>query len=111
MNRARAAAAARDTGIALAVDHAEREHCGWSGAAFDILATFAAKAARSGETFTSEQVRAYADERGLPAPPDGRAWGSVFLRASRAKMIEHAGFDTSTNPRRGDTPIKKWRAT
>jgi hypothetical protein len=96
--------------IGLAGDRAERDAPGWSGEAFDLLAAFARKAAAAGETFTSEQVRAYAAERGLPAPEDGRAWGSLFLRASRAKLIEHAGFDTSANPRRGDTPIKKWRA-
>ena len=78
--------------------------------AFDLLATFAQKAKRAGEDFTSEQVRAYASERGLLAPSDGRAWGSVFLRASRAGIIEHVGFDTSSIARRGHTPIKKWRA-
>ena len=96
--------------IGLAADRADREESGWSGQALGLLMVFAAKAKRAGEDFTSEQVRAYADERGLTAPSDGRAWGSVFLRASRAGIIEHVGFDTSSTARRGHTPIKKWRA-
>lgn len=110
MNRAREAAAARDAGIALAIDHADRKEPGWSDEAFAVLEKFVAKARRQGEDFTSEQVRDYSESSGLPEPPDHRAWGGVFVRAVRAGLIEHAGFDTSANPRAHSRPINKWRA-
>jgi hypothetical protein len=82
------AAARRDTGIQRAADHAEREAPGWGEIAFAFLERFAAESAYP---FLAEQV-VEAAQGVVPPAPDGRAWGGIFQKASRRKVIRRVGY-------------------
>lgn len=86
---------ARDEGIQRAADGAETRIPGWGDRALDILACFASRSEARTQPFTSEDVRKYAANLGLPSPPELRAWGSVFQRAVRRGMIRRAGTGTA----------------
>jgi hypothetical protein len=65
-----------------AADHAGEE---WKDLAYSAFTAFA----QENRLFTTEDVRkANLD---LPLPPDGRAWGQVALRASRAGIVKSVG--------------------
>ena len=36
--------------------------------------------------------RQLALQRAVPEPPDGRAWGAIVQRASKARLIRRIGF-------------------
>ena len=71
-----------ETGMQRAVDHANRVESEWSGQALGLLVAFAKQ---SGRPFLIEEARAYAEQNGLPLPPDARSWGAVmdFVAVSR----------------------------
>lgn len=85
------AMARRDEGISRAADHAERMSEGWKRRARGYLLEFLATRSHSG-LFLAEVVRAFAEERGMDAPPDGRAWGGVFQSAAREMLIVKVGY-------------------
>lgn len=70
-------------GAQRAADHAEAVTPGWNEQAYSMLLSFAADHFE----FMTEDVRVWAHGEGLPQPPDARAWGSVVLRAVRAKAV------------------------
>jgi len=45
--------------------------------------------------FTSEHIRNFAYENGLPQPPDGRAWGPVMKKLTDQKIITPHGWTKS----------------
>ena len=95
--------AAMQDGIDKAVEHADAVEMGWSGQARAALNEFI----RLHPTpFTSADVIAYADETGLPKPPDRRAWGSVFQKASRDGAIRKVGY--VPHPHRHLSPAVQW---
>lgn len=100
-----AAQAAALDGMTRAVDRADRERPGWSEEAFDALLAFAATADAD---FTAERARAACHDAGLPVPPDARAWGAVFKRASGKGHIVRVGYA----PRAcgNNTPAPLWRS-
>jgi hypothetical protein len=59
---------------------------------------------RSGRHFTSEDVIAVVGP--APAPP---AVGALFLRASRARLIEHVGFESAKRIQAHARAIRVWR--
>lgn len=59
-------------------------------------------------TFTSEDIRNYAENSGLPQPPDPRAWGQILLTASKEGRIVKAGYTTSKNRHAHCRPIAQW---
>lgn len=93
-----------ETGMQQAADHAERVDPGWSDVAFAALAAFAPTV----DDFTAEEARHAAHGQGVPLPPDGRAWGAVFKRAAKMKIIHKNGIA----PRRcgNMTPTIVWSA-
>lgn len=70
-------------GMERAVDHADAVEEDWSERAFKAFRRFA----ESNTMFMSEDVRVWAYQQGLTHPPDGRAWGSVAVRAQRERVI------------------------
>jgi hypothetical protein len=78
----------RDQGVERSVDHANRVESEWSGQALGHLVAFALETKRP---FLIEEVRPWAEARGLPPPPDGRAWGAVTRRAAAKKRIQKVG--------------------
>lgn len=105
------ATAARDAGIATAIDHADAVTPAWSERAFvELQAAIAMRRrANPGLTFMAEDVRRFAERRGLPAPPDPRAWGGVLQRAARAGLIVKAGYGESANPQAHLRPTAMWK--
>jgi hypothetical protein len=73
----------------LSSDRADRELGEWSKQAYAYLMQFARL---HHNPFLVEDVRAYAEKKGLTPPPDGRAWGHIVQTARRAKQITSCGF-------------------
>lgn len=95
----------RDRGIERAVDHADREIPSWSDVALEYVRQYA----RNHGEFLSEEPRQYAESRGLPDPPDKRAWGAVMLRAARAGYIRKIGYAQANDPRVHGSINTLWR--
>jgi hypothetical protein len=76
---------AGERGMSRAAAHADRQSDGWTDRAFAAL-TAAARSMPG--AFTIEEVRARIQ---IDAPPDGRAWGAVVVRATRAGVIRRTG--------------------
>lgn len=80
------ARARRDDGIQRAGDHAGNE---WKDRARGYVLEFLAG---NPEPFLAEDLREFAEVRGLFAPPDGRAWGAVIQSAARDGLIRKVGY-------------------
>jgi hypothetical protein len=86
----------RDGGIKLAADHADAMEPNWSEEAFKALKSFIL--GRRDE-FMAEDVRKYARAIGVKEPANLRAWGAIFVRASKKeKIIRQVGFAHVKNP-------------
>lgn len=98
----------RDEGIQRAIDHAEVVTPRWGDTAWSFLVDYA----RANVSFTAEDARQAAERSGaVPPPPDKRAWGGVFQRASRAGLIQRIGFVTARDPKVHCNNIALWRST
>lgn len=91
-------------GMTRAVEHADREIENWSDRAMQYLRIFAQMERR----FMSEQVRAWAEEKGLESPPDPRAWGAVMRRAVIERLVRADGYEPSKNPKAHHRPTQVW---
>lgn len=98
----------RDEGIRRSADHAEAVLPNWGDMAFRAALRYIGR--MKGNTFTSDQLRAWAERYNFPTPPDKRAWGSVFRRLSAKGHITSAGFVPSTDPKSHCCPSTLWRA-
>jgi hypothetical protein len=79
----------RDEGMATAIAHAERDAPGWGRAALLMVEAFCKNLGQL--PFMNEDVRVYAYARGLPLPPDDRAWGGVMRTALLHKVVRQIG--------------------
>ncbi len=98
----------RDDGIRRAADHADAVVPNWGDMAFRAALRYIDR--MKGNTFTSDQLRAWAERYNFPTPPDKRAWGSVFRRLSAKGHITSAGYVPSTDPKSHCCPSTLWRA-
>ena len=97
----------KNAGIQLAIQHAENKHEGWADEALNHLADFV----RTRRTpFMCEEVREYAEKRGLPKSPSNRAWGSIVQAAKKRQLIKHVGFSQVSNPRAHMANASLWLA-
>ena len=95
-------------GAQLAADRADREIPDWSDRAYALVVEFI-HTHRYGAHLTCEDVRAFADKRGLPKHDEGRAWGAVMLRAGRAKLVRNTGtVRKATDPKVHANPLTVW---
>jgi hypothetical protein len=99
------AIAARDAGIATAVEHADRIDPTWRFRAYDALERYA----KTHPTFTIEQLRASLNGS-LEDPPSLRAWGGIAQRAARVGLIEHHGWQPAENPDCHCGEVRVWRS-
>ncbi len=97
----------RDAGIAKAVNHADRILGDWFDKASVMMLLFMKQ--NPGKAFMAEQVRVWAEECGMPKPPDGRAWGGVFIAASKANVIRSVGYKRQESPSCHCSPKNVWR--
>lgn len=95
-----------EIGMRRAIDHANRVEPTWSDQAYSILREVVAIR----DQFITEDVRRYADERGLARPPDSRAWGAVMIRASKAGLVKKIGWATATDPKVHANPTSLWKS-
>lgn len=84
--RAQDAARMGAAGMAMAAQHAGAVEPGFSERAYRFLCWYARL---DGAPFSSEAVTELARETGIE-PPDGRAWGAVFVRAAKAGVIKRS---------------------
>ena len=93
----------RDSGIKRAGDHADQQEPDWKDRAAQIIADYAAIHGR----FLIEEVLPYAALRGLPEPPDARAWGAATKRAKALGYIKACGYAPANMSNR--SPKILWR--
>lgn len=98
----------RDSGIERAILHADDVCEGWGDKAFYILKEFIRV---NGNSFLVEDVRLYAEAKGLPEPPSKRSWGSIILKASRAGIVKKNGYGITRNVKSHGTPASEWIRT
>jgi hypothetical protein len=102
----------RDEGMTRAVDKADREESQWSGQALGYLRLYAAS--NQGHPFLIEEVRAWAELQGLPAPSNAKAWGAVTRRAAHRKNaiiapLLHDGAQLTRKGAISASPKPLWR--
>lgn len=95
------AAARRDLGIERSGNHAGEA---WKRRARGYLLEYVATHAGS---FMAEDVREFAEQRGLDHPPDERAWGSVMQSAARERLIVKDGYAPARSSNL--SPKVQWR--
>lgn len=102
------AATARDTGMALALDKADRDQEGWSDDAMVAVRSFTAM--NQGKSFLTEHLRAWAESAGIVEPAaNERAWGAVMRRAAKEGLIQKIGYAPSASSNL--SPKTLWFAT
>jgi hypothetical protein len=95
-----------EAGMQEAVEHADRVIESWSDLAMQELSVFAQVNAE----FMAEDLRVWAHDKGLPKPPDPRAWGAVVNRAVKRGIIVRDRFELTKVPPAHATPRPVWRS-
>lgn len=91
----------------VAADHADAVVHAWREAALSAANRFLAS--RAAPFVTSELVE-FAEGKGVPPPPDRRAWGAIVLALARAGAIVKTGaFVESPQASQHGTPVRQWR--
>lgn len=94
-----------EKGIADSADHADAVEEGWTYQALAYLRNYLH---RHTEPFLIEDLRAWAEGEGLPAPVNAKAWGKVTRMAVARKLIEKCGAREALNSNRSLKHL--WRA-
>lgn len=98
------AAAARDAGMAQAIDHAERVEPSWGDMAYDWLCHYVK--GEAGTLFTAPLFIAWCQLNDFAMPPTPKAFGSIFVKAAKAGLIRKAGY--RPHPLRHCSPTVLW---
>lgn len=61
------------------------------------------------DEFTADDLRVVCALRGLSEPGHRNAWGAVFARAAREKLIRHVRYQRSDNPTSRSRVVAVWR--
>lgn len=93
-------------GMNRAVEHADVVSPEWSIEAHQMLCVYA----QLHEEFMTEDLRVWAHRKGLPKPPDPRAWGAVVQQAVRRRVIVRDRFSLTKIPPAHATPRPVWRS-
>ena len=96
----------RDRGIALAVDHADKQVSQWSQIAYDHFLEYLRRLPR-GHTFMIEDFRHYMGSR-LVEPPSLRAYGAIAVRGAKYGLIKRIGYQQVKNSTAHRTPAAVW---
>ena len=94
----------RNAGINQSLINANSKIDNWSGIAYQFLVDYA----KSNDQYMAEDVRTASIDI-VPEPPSKRAWGAIFAKASRKKIIERVGYGNVKNPKAHCTPATIWR--
>lgn len=97
----------RDAGMKASTAHADAVSPTWSERALAFLHEFAV----DHRQFPAEHVRLYAHNKGLPMPPDGRAWGSVMRSAAFKNWIRKTNTTmTASDPKVHMNEVRIWES-
>ena len=94
-----------DLGMTRAVERADAVTPSWSERAYYHLFAYSTL---HPHPWMVEDLRQWAKGRGLPDPPDGRAWGAVIQRAARAGTIVRVGWQEAKSS--NNSPKGLWSA-
>lgn len=93
----------RDMGIDQSFENAEYKNVNWGDGAYSFLLEYI----KTNDTFMAEDVRC-ASSGAVPEPPSKRAWGAIFVKAKKNKLINSIGFGNVKNPTAHRTPATLW---
>ncbi len=94
----------RDKGVAKVLSAADLK---WQSDVLYIIDQLV----KRGKAFTAEDVRAAAENCGLPQPHHPNAWGGMLITAARRKTIKRTGnFRRSSRPDRHHGLLTEWIA-
>ena len=79
----------------------------WIEKAAEFFINYGTKRAQ-GYTFLAEDVKAYAKEKGFPAPSDPRNWGVAARRAKKDGKVQVVGYAAARTS--NSSPKCLWRA-
>lgn len=96
----------RDEGMQRAVDHADRVEPNWSNVAEGWVRIYAMDHLE----FMCEEVRRFAESKGISKPPDKRAWGAVMMRCAKLGIVEKVGLGYAKDPKVHMNPASVWRS-
>ena len=96
-------------GSATAAAHAESQSAGWLARATGLAEQFLLQIAGQ-RAFQAAQMRVYAEQHGLPPPPDARAWGHIMRRLKKRGLIVSVGTGKSSDPKQHSGFITEWQA-
>ena len=98
----------RDEGMLVSTMHAEVQNPLWPIRAYDSLKRYLSSINR-GRLFMTEDFRIWAETvDNLPAPPTGRAYGSIMVKAMKQNLISKRGYSSTSNPKAHRTPASVW---
>lgn len=95
----------RDAGMYASELKANINTPSWSEKAYSFLLKYI----ENNNEFMAEDVR-NASEGKVPLPPSNRAWGAIFVKAAKNKMIQRCGFRKTKNPKAHRTPATLWKS-
>jgi hypothetical protein len=95
----------KEQGMSQALAHAEEIDSSWGEKAYQFVRGFAAQRIE----FRTEEVRAFAEQRGLPAAPSARAWGGIIGRAVKSGLITSVRYVNCSNPSAHRCPVRVWQ--
>jgi hypothetical protein len=102
------AKAAREAGIAMALDHADAKSKNWSERAVGVFLSYV-HSLKPGTELKSEDVRVWAKlHNKIDSPPNEKAWGAIALKVARLGAIRKKGYIPSSKPGAHCRPCTLW---
>lgn len=98
--------AGAQAGMLAAITNANRAFANWSERAAECFTHFVH--VKGDEPFMTEDVRVWAEDGGLPPPPDRRAWGAVASAVKKAGLIKSNGYAPQKSPNSHGAPKTVW---
>lgn len=95
----------RDSAMRIAEAHADTVAPGWPF----LAARYLARAMREMQRFQTTDFRKWAELRGLPSPPDARAYGGVIRRAAKAGKLVADGYACKADAQAHACPAVVWK--
>ena len=96
----------RDTGMKMAVDHADEKILKWSERCFELLKQYIQI---NRAPFMAEFFRQWAEKK-IEDPPSKRAYGAIMIRAAKENLIRQNGYAKTSNYKAHKTPAAVWVA-
>lgn len=96
----------RDTGIKMALDHAEEKAPTWGERCFQLLLDYMKI---NNQPFMVEYFRQWTEGK-IEDPPSKRAFGGIITKAAKAGLVKQVGWAKTSNYKAHKTPAAVWVA-